>query len=130
MNPSTGKPVVTHGTSRLSNADIRDLLVRHGFANVDAWVAIVLRESGGDPAVTTDTRGMSDAELHAYWGPRFDGKKLATEYSVGLFQVNVLANPGFDPSTLTDPDASAQAAYALSRGGTNFAPWGGRPKGT
>ena len=128
MNPHTGRPIVTHGPTRLSNAEVRELLVRHGFPDPDKWLPIVLRESGGDPAVVVDTTGMSPDELFAYWK-----KKSAPEVSVGLFQINVTANAArlkslgvaYTVEALQDPDANAQAAFALSGGGTNFAPWGG-----
>lgn len=133
MNAHTGRPIVTHGPTRLSNADILDLLTRHGFPNVEAWVQVVLHESGGDPAVMVDTTGMSSAELHAYWKGIAATTGLATEVSVGLFQLNIAANAallqrlgvGHDAGTLQDPDENAKAAFALSTGGTNFSPWGG-----
>ena len=150
-NPKSGQPIVSHGPKAgyLTRQAIADLLAAHGFANVDAWVKIVMRESGGgDPAATVDTRGMSDDELHTYWGKRFDGKKLLPEYSAGLFQVNLLANLSLvakvldhpewsDPanaygidsaaSSLREAENSMKVAFALSSGGQNFGPWGGKP---
>jgi hypothetical protein len=137
-NPRTGRPISSHGPleNYLSRNAVRELLVKHGFANVDDWVKIVMRESQGDPMATVDTRGMTDAELHAYWGPHYATIKLGQELSLGLFQLNVFVHrdpktgdylPGWEPLTLLDADANAAQAFVLSSGGVNFKPWGGKP---
>lgn len=120
LNPRTGLPIVTPGTRKLSAAELTELVTRHGFKDVAKAVALATRESGGWVDVVVDTRGMTAPELLAYWG-----KPAMPEYSVGLWQVNVLANTQFDPEALKDPDVSAAAALALSRGGTSWGPWGG-----
>lgn len=124
LNPRTGNPILTLGSRVLSHGDLVDLLERHGFPASEqvAWLAIIARESGGHPNATVDTRGMTPTELATYWK-----KPALPEYSVGLFQLNVLARPGLNPETLLDPEENAAAAYMISKGGTDFAPWGGRP---
>ncbi|MDE3097017.1 MAG: hypothetical protein KGK07_13595 [Chloroflexota bacterium] len=127
INPSTGRPIVTRGGHTLTDAELRDLIARHGFADAAKAFAIAKRESGGQADVIVDTRGMSAAQLLAYWG-----KPAAPELSAGLWQINVLANgalvPGADVDTkasaLTDPDTNAATALALSHGGSSWGPWG------
>jgi len=117
-NPRTGKPIVTRGTVHLSDDELRALIAKHGFADAATAFKLAKRESGGWADVKVDTRGMTSQELHAYWG-----KPPLEEYSVGLWQINVLSNGQFDGQTLTDPDVNAEAAYKLSRGGTSWGPW-------
>jgi len=139
LNPRTGKPIVTPGTKKLSSAEIRALAVGSGVANADKALAIAIRESGGYADVVVDTRGMSLAELQAYWPDHT--KKYGPELSVGLWQINVLANgallgldaealkdPAADPSEaiakLADPAANAATLAALVKA-HGWAPWGG-----
>jgi hypothetical protein len=142
-NPRTGRPIVTPGTRKMTADEIRDLVRRHGIRDVEKAVSIALRESGGGWVdAVVDTRGMTDTELHLYWPPSFAKKKLYPELSVGLWQVNLLANArlvGLDPGALTDPEADASAGIALlsdpetnaeclaklSNRGTSWGPWGG-----
>lgn len=120
VNPRTGKPIVQRGTKHLSDDELRALIAKVGFADAAKAFAIAKLESGGWADVVVDTRGMSPDELHEYWG-----KSAMPELSVGLFQINVLANGQYDLETLKDPESNAQAAYAMSRGGTFWGPWGG-----
>jgi hypothetical protein len=74
--------------------------------------AIVLAESGGDPAKPGDLKLTT-----AYWGP-----------SVGLAQVrSVKSQSGTgkerDATKLTDPLFNLKAAYKISLAGTNWMPW-------
>jgi len=84
-------------------------------ASLITAVAIAAAESGFDPDA------MGDVNLqNQTWGP-----------SVGLFQIRSLHNPlAYSyPDTLRvadalrDPVYNAQAAYAISKKGTDFAPW-------
>ena len=139
VNPRTGKPIVTPGTKKLSSAEIRALAAASGIADVDKALAIAIRESGGYADVVVDTRGMTLAELQAYWPD--PTKKYGPELSVGLWQINVLANgallgldaealkdPATDPSEaiakLADPAANAATLAALVKA-HGWAPWGG-----
>ena len=123
VNPTNGNPISTFGDApALSEADMRALVTSVGFkgAAADKAMALARRESGWHPEAVVDTRGMAAADLLAYWG-----KRAMQEWSVGLWQVNVLGNPKYDVERLKDPAYAAQAAWELSRGGTNWAPWGG-----
>lgn len=109
---------------KLSNDEIRALLTRHGFPNVEAWLRIILHESGGNPEASVDTRGLTDEELHAFWRMP-PSKKLDPrgEYAIGLFQINTVRNTKYPPEALKDPDTNAAYAFELSNHGTNFGPW-------
>ncbi len=64
-------------------------------------VAIALAESGGVPnAVLRSSR----------------------EYSVGLWQINTNVHP-YTPADMADPAKNAQAAFAISKKGTDWRPW-------
>ena len=107
VNPVTGKPIVRAGTQKLSRAELQVLAVRHGIVDVKTAVDIAMRESGGYVDVVVDTREMKPDQLEAYWGA-----KAQPEYSVGLWQINVLANaPDMNPEVaieyFKDPDANA-----------------------
>lgn len=93
---------------------IRDLLAA-GFTRAQAIImaAIGLAESGGNDTALGDL-----ALQNTTWGP-----------SIGLYQIRTLkADTGTggmrDIATLTGDDLrQAQAAYAISRSGTDFTPW-------
>lgn len=65
-------------------------------------VAIAKAESGFNPGV------MGDVDLGG---------------SIGLWQVHLPSSPQHSAEDLRDPAYNARAAYAISRGGTNFNPW-------
>ncbi len=92
------------------------VLQRAGFKGPELKTAfgIAMRESGGNPRAFNPDRSTGDQ-------------------SYGLFQINMLGNMG--PSRrkafgiqsdqqLLDPLTNARAAYKLSKGGTDFGPWG------
>lgn len=130
-NPRTGKLIVTRSGNVLSPEALRQLVVTMGFADVDAAVAIANRESGRDAGIVLDTRGMTPDELFDYWK-----LKARPELSVGLWQINLLANAALVPGDSLDekvrflqsPSGSAVVALKLSRGGTSWGPWGGKPR--
>lgn len=96
----------------LSLAQVRAVAAAAGFPNPDLMAAVAMAESGGDPRVVRDTRGQS---LPPGQYP---------EYSVGLWQINLLASPQYTAAQMMDPATNARAAYALSNGGTNLVgPW-------
>jgi Lysozyme like domain len=113
--------------TKLSQAEIRALLLKHNFpeASIPKAIAIAIHESGGDPGAVVDTRGLTMAELHAFWGPSFDNVKLDPrgEYACGLWQTNVVSSPQFDPERLLDTDYAADALFSLSQGGKVWTPW-------
>lgn len=128
LNPRTGRPIVTPSGNVLSETELRALATAHGLADVDKAVHIALRESGGDAGVVLDTRGMTRDELFDYWH-----LQAQPELSVGLWQVNLLANASLVPGAtlddkiraLQDPATSAEVTRRLSNGGTSWGPWGG-----
>lgn len=128
LNPSTGKPILTKGTKRLSEIELAQLIEKHGFENAEKAAMLANRESGRYVDVAVNTVGMSPAELQAYWKV-----KAVPEVSVGLWQINLLANAALVPGSsldekieaLKDPDTNAEVALKLSKGGTSWGPWGG-----
>lgn len=92
--PSTGR--------KLALSELRELAARAGFPDPNTAAAIAMVESSGDP-------------LAKNISPR--------EQSYGLWQINVLAHPQYDPNALFDPTFNAQAALAISSGGSNWHPW-------
>jgi hypothetical protein len=87
--------------ARLSLSDLQQLAAQTGFADPALAAAVAMAESGGNP--------------NAY----------NTEGSYGLWQVDINFHPEFqsNPSVLFDPTTNAQAAYAISSGGTNWQWW-------
>lgn len=120
MNPHTGRPIVTPGTKKMTDAELADLVKGRFGGHEDKALAIIKRESNGYADVVVDTQGMSSTELHQYWG-----KAAGEEVSVGLFQINTLANRKYSVDELKDPDTNVSYAVELSNGGTNWHPWGG-----
>lgn len=93
----------TKRKTRLSLAELRGLALAAGFGeNAEQAAAIAMRESGGDPNVVNDTRGRTDLP-----------KGTTNEYSVGLWQVNVLSSPQYKPDWLKEPRNNARAAHDL-----------------
>ena len=86
-------------------SQIRDLAASTGFSDPDTAAAIAMAESSGNPDA------VGDLSITPPYG------------SVGLWQINVKAHPQYDPQSLHDPNYNAQAALAVSSGGTNFRPW-------
>lgn len=130
VNPKTGAPIVRLGSIVWTQEQIRELVQRKGFRDVEKAVAIAWRESQhGHVEAVVDTRGMSKDELHAYWGA-----PALEELSVGLWQLNAWAHRDpmtnaipeeWNPERLKDPEYNADRALALSRQGTWWGPWGG-----
>ena len=96
----------------LSFDDLVHLALETGFSPDVAYVMarIAWRESKGFPGAKAIVVTPLPGNL--------------PERSFGLWQVNTLANPQFDEQALLDPTYNAQAAFQLSRGGTNLRPWG------
>lgn len=73
-----------------------------GFPNPHLAAAFAMAESGGVPnAINRSSR----------------------EYSVGLWQINLLAHPQYTHEQMADPYQNAAAALAISRNGTWWEPW-------
>jgi len=98
----------------LSPVELVELLELVGFPDVRTAWAVAMKESTGDPLARNGNRGTGDS-------------------SYGLFQINMIDSLGvarrgqFGLATddeLFDPVRNAEIAFELSRGGTDFGPWG------
>lgn len=98
----------------LTKKQLVDLARSVGFPDPNMAAAIALAESGGVPNAKGDFRNGE------FW-------------SWGLWQINIKAHPIYGPEGMVDPERNAQAAFAISKGGTNWRPWSvfksGRYKG-
>jgi hypothetical protein len=91
----------------LTPSQIAQYAANAGFSGsaLQTAVAIALSESSGNPNVIGDTN-------------------LTPGGSVGLWQINLAAHPEYDGSELLDPQANADAAYAIyQQAGGTFTPW-------
>lgn len=78
------------------------LATQTGFRDPKLAAAIALAESGG----------VTGAILRS-----------SIEYSVGLWQINTLAHPQYSVDDMKDPIKNARAAFAISKGGTDWHQW-------
>ena len=99
---------------------LRDLCRSVGFPDPNTMAAIAMAESGGNPLAT---HIVTPAQAAAYNASHPTGPRHGPERSFGLWQINVLAFPVYDETQLLDPLYNARAALAVSKGGTNYAPW-------
>ena len=94
---------------QMTKKAVEALAVHMGFPDPHLAMAIAFAESGGVPnAILRNDR----------------------EYSVGLWQINTRAWPQWSPEELKDPRRNAEAAFAISKGGTNWNPWSTFKNGT
>ena len=89
-----GKQMTKQGVLALATAT--------GFKNPKLASAIAFAESGGVPGAVLQT---------------------PNEYSVGLWQINLMAHPLYSIDDMKDPVRNAIAAFRISKGGTNWTPW-------
>lgn len=103
---------------RIGDNQIAELALGAGFDEEQAAiaVAVALAESGGSTAAVGDAKLMNRK-----WGS-----------SLGLWQIRSLHDPARwgsrtdlmrDSSRLFDPQFNAEAAFAISSGGSNWDPW-------
>jgi hypothetical protein len=85
---------------KLSLSQLQALARNVGFPDPELAAAVAMAESGGNA------------------GAVGDGGQ-----SFGLWQVHVPDHPEYNPSLLLDPHYNAQAAFAISRNGTDWTPW-------
>lgn len=96
------------GDQAMNDVDIYLAARNAGFNRDQArtMTAIAIAESKGNPRATNDTRGRSDLP-----------KGHSPEFSLGLWQINVLANgdliKGKDPKVLYDPVENAKVAKQI-----------------
>ena len=84
----------------LTLSDLQQLAQDTGFPDPGLAAAIAKAESGGNPSAIGDAGN-----------------------SIGLWQIDTLYHSQYSKSDLTDPNFNAQAAFAISSGGTNWRPW-------
>jgi len=103
----------------ISHSDLEALWTLAGGtqATADVAAAIAEAESGGNPSAIANT---AYPNLPGYHPPPPGAQP---EYSVGLWQINLLAHPQYTASQMLTPRLNAIAAYAISNGGTDFSPW-------
>jgi hypothetical protein len=101
--------------SALTIAQLQSLAASVGFPDPALAAAIAMAESGGNPCAQGDPNIGSGG--YSCTTPN------GTSTSFGLWQVNTPANPRYDASSLLGATYNAQAAYAISRQGTNWNPW-------
>jgi len=86
-------------------------------ADADVAAAIAQAESGGDPSKINNT---SDPSKPGYHAPSAGAQP---EYSVGLWQINLVAHPGYTQAAMLTTTGNAGAAVAISSGGLSFSAW-------
>lgn len=94
-------------------AQLQALAQGVGFPDPALAAAVAMAESGGNPCA----QGDPNIGVHSCSGPN------GTSEAFGLWQVNVLYNTQYDPTSLLDPTYNAKAALAISSNGTNWNPW-------
>jgi hypothetical protein len=94
--------VIPKGGETLNVDQLRALARSVGFPEerLDVAAAVAMAESSGYPAAVGD-----------------QGK------SFGLWQINHPSHPSYEPALLLTPAYNAQAALAISKGGTDWQPW-------
>lgn len=85
--------------------------------NADTAAAIAQAESGGNPDAIANTAYPSKP------GYRPPPPGALREYSVGLWQINLLAHPQYTEAQMLDPAQNAKAAVAISGAGISFSAW-------
>jgi len=103
-------------SGRLTLAQLRTLAIAAGFPDPDVAAAVAMAESGdgrtADPYAVRDTRNRTDLPPNTQ-----------PEWSIGLWQINVLAHPSADPTRLNDPAYNATQAMIVSNNGTDWSHW-------
>ena len=79
--------------------------------------AIAQAESSGDPSKINNTAYPNRPNYH----PPAPGN--LPEYSVGLWQINLVAHPNYTEKNMLDPVKNAAAAVTISNNGRDFSPW-------
>ena len=103
----------------LSPAQLRDLAASVGFPDPAMAAAVAMVESYGH----TDASNIVTPAMAAAQTASDPKHPVGPERSFGIWQINTLASPQYNETSLLDPDYNARAAYILSNGGTNWGPW-------
>lgn len=89
--------------ARLADAELVRLVTElRAFPDPETAIAVILGESGGDPAAVNRQPDNVDR---------------------GLWQISSKWHPNVSDSAAFDPEASTRYAFNLSKGGTDFNPW-------
>lgn len=83
----------------------------------DTAAAVAQAESGGE---TTKINNTAYPRRPGYHKP---APGALPEYSVGLWQINMVAHPGYTQTQLLTAVGNADAAIAISGDGANWGPW-------
>jgi hypothetical protein len=86
---------------QLTRQMVLSIATHAGFPDPKLAAAIALAESGGVPGAFV---------------------KSSREYSVGLWQINTKVHP-YSVDDMKDPIKNAEAAFKISKGGTDWRPW-------
>lgn len=101
-----GGALLSSLTGNLSMSQVLYYANNAGFAGQNLYIAasIAMAESGGNPSVVGDINNPVQGAS-----------------SIGLWQINTYYWPQYDPSTLTDPQTNANAAFAIfQQNGSSF----------
>ena len=103
----------------LSHAQLESLWQANGgpAGSADVAAAVAQAESGGDPSKINNTAYATRPGYHT------PSAGAQPEYSVGLWQINLVAHPGYTEASMLTPAGNAAAAVAISASGTSFAAW-------
>jgi hypothetical protein len=103
----------------LSHSELETVWVLYGglVSAQDTAAAIAQAESGGRTDAIANTAYPNRPGYHA---PPPGALK---EYSVGLWQINMLAHPQYTEASLLTAAGNAKAAVAISRAGASFSAW-------
>jgi Lysozyme like domain len=86
-------------------------------ADSDTAAAVAQAESGGNSTAIDNTEYPNRPGYHA------PPAGALPEFSVGLWQINLLAHPSYTEAQMLDPIQNAKAALEISSGGLNFNAW-------
>lgn len=99
---------------RFTKPELMALAARAGFPDPNLAAAVAMGESNGNPDAIN---------------PGKPGQKHP-EYSIGLWQINTLAHPQYDPRRLHDPEYNARCAFEVFTKAHGFTPWGAYTDGS
>ncbi len=103
----------------LSHSELETLWVLNGGSEVtaDTAASIAQAESGGDTTRINNTAYPNRPGYH------LPSKGSLKEYSVGLWQINMLAHPSYTEGQLLTQTGNVNAALAISVEGSSFSAW-------
>lgn len=116
--PSGGQPAtIPRGTLDHSELETVWLIAGGVETEQDVAAAVAQAESGGDPTSIDNTAHPDRPHYHR------PGPGAQPEYSIGLWQINMLAHPQYTERELLTPLGNARAAVQVSSDGRDWHPW-------